>query len=51
MVVSHHFVFKMVESQHMVDVHHMMEVYLMVDIHQLSALVIFILSVLLLLIT
>ena len=24
-VVSHHFVFKMVESHHMVDIHHMVE--------------------------
>ena len=35
MVVSHHFVFKMVESHHMVNVHHMVEVHHMVDIHHM----------------
>ena len=33
MVVSHHFVFKMVESHHMVDVHHIVEVHHMVEGH------------------
>ena len=35
MVVSHHFVFKMVESHHMVDVHHKVEVHHMVEIHHM----------------
>ena len=33
MVVTHHFVFKLVESHHMADVHHMVEVHHMVKIH------------------
>ena len=33
MVVSHHFVFKMVESHHMVNVHHMVDIHHMVESH------------------
>ena len=35
MGVSHHFVFKMVESHHMVDVHHMVEIHHMVESHHI----------------